>query len=72
MTTITREDAESALADLVATVMDADALHLEDGHTLRASALYIDASLRINAMSVEAVRQVLAEAVEHLAREFAA
>lgn len=72
MTTITREDAESALADLVATVMDANALYLEDGHTLRAAALYIDAGVRLNSMSDEAVRQVLAEAIEHLAREFAA
>ncbi|WP_336630780.1 MULTISPECIES: hypothetical protein [unclassified Microbacterium] len=72
MTTITRDDAESALADLVATVMDADSLYLTDGHTIRAAALYIDASVRINSMSDEAVRQVLAEAVEHLARELSA
>ena len=72
MTTITREDAESALADLVATVMDADELTTIDGHTLRSGALYIDAGLRLQAMSEQAVRQVLAEAVEHLARELAA
>lgn len=72
MTTITREDAESALADLVATVMDADAITAEDGHTLRSGPLYLDAGMRLHSMSDQAVRQVLAEAIEHLAREMAA
>jgi hypothetical protein len=66
--TITRETVESVLADLVAGTIDA-ASAVEAGQTEVGGVLLVDVAMRIQQMSMPALRALLASAVEHLAVE---
>lgn len=66
--TITRDDAASALADLVAGTIDARE-HLEQGNTDLAGTLALDVALRLWSMDAVALRQTVAVALDALADE---
>ncbi|WP_336625575.1 MULTISPECIES: hypothetical protein [unclassified Microbacterium] len=67
-TTITRDDAASVLADLVAGTIDAHE-HLEAGDLETAGALALSVAMRLFSMDPSAARIILAAALEHLAAE---
>lgn len=67
-TTITREDAASALADLVAGTIDARE-HLEAGDAETAGTLALDVALRLWSMDAAVLRQIVAAALDALADE---
>ncbi len=70
-TTITRDDAASALADLVAGTTDARE-HLAAGNDDLAGTLALDVAMRLWSMDAVVLRQLLAAALDALADEMTA